>query len=224
MSRDSAAFYDALAAEYNAAILRCVPRYDQMLDTIVRYVPDDLAPGRILELGCGGGNLTRRLVEHYPEAEVHAVDFSGEMIGLLTRGAPGRLHAIHSDFRDLEFEDGSLDLVVSSISLHHLDDAAKQVLFARIHAWLRPGGVLCYSDQFAGEAPETYAKHMASWKEEAAALGATPTEWEAWMRHQDDHDHHAPLRAQMQWLAAAGFEPVDCVWRYLLWTVILAER
>lgn len=45
-----------------------------------------------------------------------------------------------------------------------------------------------------------------------------------WMQHQSDHDHHATLPDQQRWLSEAGFGAVDCVWRYLLWTVVVAER
>lgn len=219
--RDSRDFYDALAAGYDGAIARCVPRYGEMLDAILRYLPDRLAPRRIVELGCGGGNLTRRLLAAFPEAEIHAVDFSRAMLEQVARDAPARLHPVHGEFGEVEFED--VDLVSSSIAIHHLDDGAKRALFARIRTWLRPGGVFCYSDQFRGESDETYARQLATWKDEAAGLGASEREWTAWMDHQEAHDHHAPLRAQLRWLEEAGFDRIDCVWRYLLWTVILAE-
>jgi tRNA (cmo5U34)-methyltransferase len=218
-------FYDRLAPRYDDAILRCVPRYAEMLDTLLHYVPDHVHPTRILELGCGGGNLTERLVARFEQADVHAVDFSAEMLERTSdRVRSDRLHTIHSDFRRLDFEAESFDLVVSTIALHHLDDEAKQDLFADIHRWLRPGGAFCYSDQFAGDTAATYAKHMATWEREAQALGVTTEEWAAWMQHQRDHDHHAPLRAQVQWLEDAGFDSVDCVWRHLLWTIVIAER
>jgi tRNA (cmo5U34)-methyltransferase len=221
---DSEQFYDAMAAHYNEAIERCVPLYHVMLDTILHYVPDSLSPTRILELGCGGGNLTRRVLDRYPSADVLTVDFSAEMLRTVSHDAPPRLRPLRSDFRELSLAPQSLDLVVSSISIHHLEDADKAELFRRIHGWLRSGGAFCYSDQFAGESEATYRKHMLRWRKLARELGASPEEWNQWMRHQESHDHHSPLRAQLAWLEAAGFERIDCVWRHLLWTVVLAER
>lgn len=218
-------FYDGLSARYGEAILRCVPRYHEMLWAILRYVPDDLRPTRILDLGVGSGNLARAALERYPEARLTGVDLSGEMLARAREALPpDRVQFVRRDFRDLDFADGSFDLVVSSISIHHVPDADKQALFRVLHRMLRPGGVLAYSDQFRGATEEIYAKHIERWREESFALGASEDEWREWMTHQDAHDHHAPLVDQIGWLRAAGFPEVDCPWRFLLWTVLVARR
>lgn len=219
-------FYDLLAGDYDDAILRCVPRYFEMLDAILRYVPTGLKPRRILELGSGSGHLTRRVMEAYPQAQIYAVDVSREMLFECRRTTdPCRVGLVRMDFHDLCFAEGAFDLVVSSIAIHHIDHGAKQRLFREVFSSLRPGGVLAYSDQFAGDTAEIYAKHIEAWKQESTAkLGASDEEWATWMQHQDDHDHHAPLRDQLSWLDDAGFDAIDCVWRSLLWTALVAER
>jgi len=218
-------FYNDLSPRYDDAILRCVPRYKEMLWAIVRYIPDDLAPKRVLDIGVGSGNLSQLMLERYPEAEVVGVDISREMLAVCRKRLPnGRLTLVHRDFRDLGFEDNSFDLVVSSISIHHIDDSAKQTLFLRFCRLLRPGGVVAYSDQFRATTEETYAKHIERWRQESLALGATQDEWRTWMQHQDEHDHHATLSEQMTWLLDAGFADIDCPWRFLLWTVLVGRK
>jgi tRNA (cmo5U34)-methyltransferase len=218
-------FYGLLAGDYDDAILRCVPRYFEMLDAILGYVPAGSKSQRILELGSGSGHLTRRIRKAFPDAEIYAIDLSREMlIKCQETTDPSRLQLLRMDFENLSFAPDFFDLVVSSISIHHIDHPAKQKLFRQVFQCLRPGGVLAYSDQFAGDTDEIYRKHMEAWKKEAAALGASAQEWAAWMQHQEDHDHHASLRDQLAWLQKAGFAGIDCVWRYLLWTVMVAER
>jgi tRNA (cmo5U34)-methyltransferase len=179
-----------------------------------------------VELGCGGGDLAALVVERYPEAEIHLVDLAAEMIETCKRrfsGAPNlRYHTL--DFAQMAFDDHSIDLVVSSIAIHHLDDAAKQTLFRRVFSALRERGVLAYADQFRGVSDEIHATHMSRWREEAFRLGCSSEEWDSWMRHQDHHDHHATLEDQVKWLRAAGFTLVDCPWRHLLWTVLIARK
>jgi tRNA (cmo5U34)-methyltransferase len=218
-------FYDGLARDYNEAILRCVPRYDEMLDAIFSYLPDDLEPRRILELGCGGGHLTRRTLDAFPAAEVVAVDLSREMLQMTRPLAePTRLGLVRNDFGHLCFRPGAFDLVVSSISIHHIVDADKRSLFRNVHQSLAPGGAFCYSDQFSGETAEIYQKHIDRWRAEARKLGASEAEWAEWMRHHDEDDHHATVSQQMAWLGESGFGTVDCVWRNLLWTVVVGLR
>ena len=218
-------FYDQMAGDYDDAILRCVPRYFEMHEAILAYVPAALRPKRILELGSGSGHLTRRILKTYPEARVYAVDVSREMIVECRRTTgDDALGFVRMDFHELCFSPRVFDLVVSSISIHHIDHKAKRKLFREVHDCLRPGGVLAYSDQFAGDDDEIYARHIRAWKEESARLGASNAEWRTWMQHQDDHDHHASLRDQLRCLEEAGFGTTACVWRYLLWTFVLAIR
>jgi len=224
--RSVEAFYNRLSPRYSEAIQRCVPRYAEMLRTLIDYIPYDLRPCRIVELGCGGGDLAALVVERYPEAEIHLVDLAAEMIESCRRRFSGALQLRYHtlDFAQIELDVGSVDLVVSSIAIHHLDDAAKQALFRRVFSSLREGGVLAYSDQFRGASDEIHATHLRRWQEQALNLGCSSDEWDTWMRHQDHHDHHATLEDQVGWLHAAGFTPVDCPWRHLLWTVLIARK
>jgi hypothetical protein len=84
--------------------------------------------------------------------------------------------------------------------------------------------LLAFADQFAGGAADISSRHMENWKRISLAAGSTKAEWDMWMQHQAEHDHHDSLTAQMSWLADAGFSVLDCPWRYLLWTVIQARK
>ena len=86
------------------------------------------------------------------------------------------------------------------------------------------GSVFTYSDQCAGATSDLHAEHLAKWEERSIGLGASREEWDSWMRHQDVHDFHAPLLAQINWLQDAGFTIVDVPWRFTLWTVIQARK
>jgi tRNA (cmo5U34)-methyltransferase len=128
------------------------------------------------------------------------------------------------DFGEVEYAAGSFDLIVSSIAIHHLDAAGKQSLFRRSFEWLTDDGVFCFADQCAGETDELYARHIANWKTLTFDAGSSEAEWEMWMQHQRQYDHHDTLIDQLEWLRQAGFKVVDCPWRYLLWSVIQARK
>ena len=123
MSADPEYFYDEISGDYNALIKRCVPKYDNMLSTLLDYIHGDFAPQKILELGCGTGNLTSLLTRQFPLASITAVDVSGECIHQCKkRNFSGHVNFEKSDFRALEYPDNSMDFVISSISIHHLTD------------------------------------------------------------------------------------------------------
>lgn len=219
-------FFDALTEDYAGAIERCFPRYREMLWALLDYLPDKLRVERILELGSGTGNLSVLLHQRFPGATLDLVDVAAESLqhcrDRLGDDERCRFHAI--DFRSMEFPENEFDLVISSIAIHHLTSPEKQALFRQLFSRLRPGGVLAYADQHAGATEAINARHQQHWYQASTHAGASEQEWQMWMRHQADHDHHDTLVEQIDWLREAGFQSVDCPWRYLLWTVLQAEK
>lgn len=218
-------FFDQLSTDYTGAIERCFPRYREMLWALLDYLPQDRTFDRILELGCGTGNLSVLLTAAYPTASFRFVDVSVDSLEICrTRlGTHDRVEWDPTDFRDLQLEPNSFDLVISSISVHHLRSNDKQQLFGRIRAALKPQGVFTFADQFRGATDQVYEQHVSNWRALSLSAGATTDEFAMWMQHQQDHDHHDLLSDQMDWLRQSRFPIVDCTWRYLLWSVVQAR-
>ena len=219
-------FYDQLSGRYTDMIARCVPRYDEIFFNLFYYLPDDLHPRQILDLGCGTGNLTAAALQRFPEADIHALDLSAEILNECRsrfKDAPN-VHYHQQDFSRLAFADESFDLIISSIAIHHITDAEKIKLYHKLHSLLKPGGVFVFADQTRGITDEIYQKHIIRWKEEALKLGSTMADWQLWMAHQVAHDHHAPVDWHMDQLQAAGFIDVDVIWKNIMWAVILSVK
>lgn len=109
----------------------------------------DLAPRRILDLGCTAGMNTLPYVDAFPEAEVHGVDLSAPAL----RYAHGRAEAVgkaahfsQQNAEHTDFEDESFDLVVSHILLHESSRQAVLAFFKECHRLLRPGGRMLHLD------------------------------------------------------------------------------
>ena len=225
MNKQTEQFYNEISGRYTDSIARLVPHYDEMLELIFEYLPQDISPITVLELGCGTGNLTSMIAERFPKAQIKAVDISAENIRLCKeRKISSRVEYIKSDFRSLDILRESVSLIISSISIHHLANREKEKLFYATYSWLKPKGILTFSDQFRGATEFLYQKHILKWKEFALTNGISPEEWDIWMKHQDEQDFHAPLLDHVQWLKAAGFKTVDCTWRNLLWSILQAHK
>ena len=65
-------------ADFDSGIRRLLPKYDEMLDVLVGCIAS--ANNRILELGCGTGELTLKILERYPSATIVAIDYSPRML------------------------------------------------------------------------------------------------------------------------------------------------
>lgn len=219
-------FYNLISSEYTEMLERLVPRYREMLWMILDYIPKDLKPKRIVDLGCGTGNLSEGVVNQYPDAELIAVDLSASILKEASERLKNysNIKYLNEDFNTLEFEAGSVDLIVSSIALHHLTDPQKEKLLKKIYTWLSPNGILIFGDQFAGSTAARYQQHMNNWKLSSEGKNVPVSEWKLWMEHQEKHDYHTPVDNYFNWCKAIGFQNTDVVWRYFLWTVFIAHK
>jgi tRNA (cmo5U34)-methyltransferase len=215
-------FYDELSNRYTELIRKCVPRYEEMFFNLFHYLPDELHPEKILDLGCGTGNLTAAALQYYPGTQINALDISAEILDECRTRFTGHnnIYYHQQNFSSLNFADGSFDLIISAIAIHHLADVDKVKLYTKVKQLLKPGGIFCFADQTSGATDQIYQKHMTRWKNEAFALGSSQQNWDMWMQHQDAHDYHAPTVWHLDELRKAGFEVVDVIWKNILWSVI----
>lgn len=98
---------------------------------------------RILDLGCGTGQITRRLALRYPEAQVTGVDILEQNLARAradNAGLDTRVHYEQGDAFALHFDDAAFDLVVC----RHLSQAVPDfgLVLDEITRVLRPGGWL----------------------------------------------------------------------------------
>lgn len=218
-------FYNNISKKYTESVKRCIPYYSEMLDSVFLYLPNDYKPSGILELGCGTGNLTEMIYSKYPHAKITAVDISNECIGeckkrILSSG----IDYIKCDFKDLDFPPNSFDLVISSLSIHHISANEKQKLFKKLFLFQTPKSVFSFCDQCKGETDSIYKKNITEWENYAFSQGSTQEEWDMWMAHQKKHDYHDTLSDHLLWLKNAGYKIIDCTRKHLLWTSFYAEK
>ncbi|HKR02024.1 MAG TPA: methyltransferase domain-containing protein [Pyrinomonadaceae bacterium] len=92
---------------------------------------------RVVDLGCGTGELTRRLADALPGSEVLGIDSSPEMLARANEQARDGLR-----FRidSIEAVDGEWDLVFSHAAIHWVDD--HRSLVPRLFSCVRPNGQL----------------------------------------------------------------------------------
>lgn len=219
-------FYNELSNQYTNLISKCVPRYEEMFFNLFHYLPDGLAPQSILDLGCGTGNLTAMALNYFPNAQIHALDISGEILDECRVRFAGQdnVHYHQQDFSNLAFANASFDLIISGIAIHHIPDTEKTKLYTKINSLLKPGGIFCFADQTSGATTEIYHKHITRWKDEAFKLGSTQQNWDMWMQHQHAHDHHSPTVWHLDELRKANFKLVDVTWKNIMWSVIMAIK
>jgi putative AdoMet-dependent methyltransferase len=146
--------HDEDAAGYDADVLNETDPIRAGYDALLNWVSEKSANtnGTILDLGAGTGNLSLRLKDF---KGLVCVDISNNMLDIARDKLAGLDNVAYVKADLLEyFDNGStFDAIVSTYALHHLTEDEKLILFEKIYASLRPGGIAVFGDlMFADEA------------------------------------------------------------------------
>jgi tRNA (cmo5U34)-methyltransferase len=165
---------------------------------------------RVLDLGTGDGRLLAAIRARYPDPLAVGIDTSEPM---LVRAADRfdadplvefRTHDLAVPLADM----GSLDAVVSGLAIHHLENERKRGLFEEVHALLTPGGVFANLDLVASASSRLHER----FRREIGRAQDDPT------------DRLADLSDQIGWLRNAGFTEVDCHFKWLELSLVVAVK
>ncbi|HTQ24390.1 MAG TPA: class I SAM-dependent methyltransferase [Candidatus Binataceae bacterium] len=219
------------AQGYDAVRRNLVPCFDgfygSALDTITDWA-GARAPAAldVLDLGAGTGLFSAMVLERLPGARIHLVDVSDAMLAQARqRFATAGRSSVSFEVSDYTQQSlgGPWDLVVSALSIHHLDDGAKRSLFARVLEALRPGGLFVNAEQVLGPTPAAEARYRRLWDEQVLGSGVDRAEYERAVERMR-HDRCATLADQLEWMRTAGFVEVDCAFKQWRFAVFFGSR
>ncbi len=167
-----------------------IPAYEEFQEQVVLAAAAGWQGGRALELGTGTGETARRLLARLDDLELVSVDESAEMLARRAASLPDdRAQLVRGRLQD-PLPEGSFELVVSALAIHHLDEHEKRGLFSRIRGSVARGGRFVLADVIVPVAA----------KDAKIPLTA-------------GYDKPSQLADQLSWLKDAGFSLVDVVWR-----------
>ena len=218
----SRAVFDATAATYDRDRMKLIPGHETFYAAALEPIPTDAM--KIVELGAGSGLFSTMLRAAFPETQLTLVDFSEKMLEL-ARGRLGDDPHITFSLADYTTEPlpTECDAVVTSLSIHHLEDERKQALLPRILEALKPGGLFVNADHIAGPTPELEEMYQLRWLADVRALGATEQQISDSLYRQQE-DRRSPVEAQLVWMRDAGFADVDCWYKYSSFAVMCGVR
>lgn len=192
-------------AEYLA---REIPHRAVAEKVLLQALPEQV--DRFVDLGTGDGRLLTLVGGRYPEAKGTGLDSSAPMLDRARErfdSDPRVCLREHDLGLALPF-DGAVDAVVSGLAIHHLEDTRKRELFGEIHGLLAPGGVFANLDLVRSASAGLHER----FRREIGRVKDDPT------------DRLAGLNEQMEWLREAGFDEVECHFKWLELALIVAVK
>jgi tRNA (cmo5U34)-methyltransferase len=190
--------YHFTPESYLAMMREAVPGYDRLEDETLAAT--GVGAKSVLELGTGTGETARRVLDRHPDARLIGIDASPGMVNVARDSLPSdRVKLLVGRLED-PLPQGSFDLVVSALAVHHLEGTRKADLFQRIASRLDPAGRFVLADVVEPVNPSYVVTAI-----------------------DPEVDHPSTLDEQLAWLEAAGLFP-EVTWTHRDLVVIAAAR
>ncbi|WP_306323444.1 MULTISPECIES: trans-aconitate 2-methyltransferase [unclassified Streptomyces] len=162
-------------------------RFRVMLDMVEAFVGP--AP-RVLDLACGTGSITDRLLKRFPGATSVGVDLDPALLAIArgTFEGDGRVEFVAADLMDARWTEAlpydSYDAVLTATALHWLHSEPLATLYGQVAGLVRDGGVFMNADHMIDQTtPRINAAERALRHERmGAAKGAGAVDWAEWWR------------------------------------------
>ncbi|MFF2651302.1 class I SAM-dependent methyltransferase [Streptomyces sp. NPDC058045] len=223
-------------------------RFRVMLDMVEAVVGRE---PRVLDLACGTGTITARLLDRFPGATSTGVDLDPALLAIArgTFAGDERVRFVTADLKDPQWTgllpDGRYDAVLTSTALHWMHSEPLTALYRQLAGLVRDGGVLMNADHMPDtttpriNAAERAHRHAAmdrakasgalDWADWWALAAADPVLAEPTARRFEIYGEHAdgdtpPVDWHTRTLREAGFAEARAVWRSPSDALVLALK
>ncbi|MGE9291578.1 MAG: class I SAM-dependent methyltransferase [Puniceicoccales bacterium] len=169
---------------------------------------------RCLDIGCGAGNNTIKLLREYSgDFDCDLSDLSEPMLHRaqerLSSETTGAIRIFHGDFRELELPEEGYDVILAAAVLHHLrDDDDWESTFRKIFTLLRPGGSFWITDLVAHENQRVHALMWQRYADYLIDLGGSEYQKKVFA-YIEKEDSPRPLTYQLELMKRVGFHTTE---------------
>ncbi|MCP3965756.1 MAG: class I SAM-dependent methyltransferase [Lentisphaerae bacterium] len=167
----------------------------------------------ILDVGCGGGNNTLKLLERINPLNCDLLDLSMPMLERakhrISKKTTGEVRIFKEDIRSVDLAENHYDIIIAAAVLHHLrDDDDWEQVFSKLFRLCVPGGSIWITDIVSQESPEIFTMMWERYGDYLDSVGGTEYR-EKVFAYIEKEDTPRPVSWQLDLLRKVGFANVD---------------
>jgi ubiquinone/menaquinone biosynthesis C-methylase UbiE len=217
--------FNLIAKEYDSGRRKFIPCFDDYYEKTTDFAASFAGnPRRIMDLGSGTGLLAMYYFRHFPDAEYILADMAKDMLNVARKRFE---HAPQVSFQVIDYTqelpEGNFDLVISALSIHHLENQEKSKLFGKIREKLLPGSFFINYDQFCCDSFEMSRVTDQYWVDHLyRRSGLTPAELALWEERRK-LDRECSVTEEKNMLLKSGFKMAECIYLCGKFAVIAAQ-
>lgn len=215
--------FNNAADNYDTNRKEIIPHMDLYYQTAVELTKKFNNPS-ILDLGAGTGILTELLHQIHPQSRITLVDMSANMLDKAKNKFNNidNFTYIEDNYLTMDFKE-NYDIIISSLSIHHLNDKEKYTLYRKIYQHLNNQGVFINADEVI--APTDTLEKLYVEKETTHLLKQDLTNDEKEeILYRRTLDTPSTLKDNLTWLDDIGYENVDVIYKYYRYFVLYGQK
>jgi tRNA (cmo5U34)-methyltransferase len=168
---------------------------------------------RVLDIGCGAGNNTLKLLQMASPFDCDLIDLSLPMLDKarerISAVNPGKIKTIQGDFRKIKLPIQGYNVILAAAVLHHLrDDQDWEKAFSKLYSLTAPGGSIWITDLVSHESEAVHSLMWGRYGEYLDSMGGTDFRTKVF-EYIDQEDSPKPVTYQLDLLRKVGFRRID---------------
>ncbi|WP_299525042.1 class I SAM-dependent methyltransferase [uncultured Methanobrevibacter sp.] len=214
--------FNQKAGEYDDERRALIPCFDDFYGIAIDCIDFEGDNPKVLDLGAGTGILSQFLLNKYPNAEITLIDLADKMLNEAKKRFEGNdnVYFVCDDYLNHEF-DTKFDIVISSLSIHHLTGDDKKLLIEKYVDLLNDGGNFVNADQVLNPFPEVEEYFKVKLDEHKGDISDEAYE-EAKLRR--TYDKPSSVDFQVDCLKNAGCQYIGIPYKYYMFAVFWAKK